>query len=86
MIAVREAMNNNDHPITLQLTVTITALVHPEPEAGGYSAEVPALPGCYTQGETLEEVRANLREAVEGWLGSAHDSALHRRAESEQVR
>src|SRR5437764_207425 len=43
--------------------------------AGGDSAEVPALPGCYTQGETLEEVRANLREAAEGWLAAAHDAA-----------
>ena len=73
-------------PITLQLTVTITALVHPEPQAGGYSAEVPALPWCYTQGETLDEVRANLREAVEGWLSSAHDAAAHRPAEPEQAR
>ena len=65
-------------PITVQFAVTLTALVHAEPEAGGYSAEVPALPGCYTQGETLEEVRANLREAAEGLLGSAHDEAMAR--------
>ncbi len=63
-------------PIPVQFTVTLTALVYPEPDAGGYSAEVPALPGCYTQEETLEEVRANLREAAEGWLGSAHDDAV----------
>ena len=63
-------------PIAVQLGVTITALVHPEPASGGYSAEVPALPGCHTEGETLEEVRFNLREAIGGWLSSAHDSAL----------
>jgi predicted RNase H-like HicB family nuclease len=81
-------MNNNTAvpPITLQLTVTITALVHPEPQVGGYSAEVPALPGCYTQGETLDEVQANLREAIEGWLSSAHETATHHRAEAEQAR
>ena len=79
-------MNNNDRPIILQLSVTITAVVHPEPEVGGYSAEVPALPGCYTQGETLDEVRANLFEAVEGWLSSAHDGEMHRRAEPEAAR
>jgi predicted RNase H-like HicB family nuclease len=79
---------NNDaatRPITVQVPVTITALVHPEPQAGGYSAEVPALPGCYTQGETLDEVRANLREAVEGWLDSAHDAAVHRPTKPEQA-
>jgi predicted RNase H-like HicB family nuclease len=65
-------------PVALHFTATLTALVYPEPEAGGYSAEVPALPGCYTQGETLEEVQANLREVAEGWLGSAHDEAVAR--------
>ena len=70
-------------PIAVQVTVTISALVYPEPEAGGYSAEVPALPGCYTQGDTLDEVRANLREAAEGWLGSAHDEATARQAAPE---
>ena len=69
-------------PIVDQFTVSLTALVFPEPDAGGYSAEVPALPGCYTQGETLEEVQANLREAAEGWLGAAHDESVAR-SESE---
>ena len=63
-------------PITVQVTVTLTAVVHPEPEAGGYSAEVPALPGCYTDGETLDEVRANLRDAAEAWLSAALDHAV----------
>ncbi len=40
-------------------------------EEGGYWAEVPALPGCFSEGETLEEVRANIREAVQGWLAVA---------------
>lgn len=42
-------------------------VVH-EAEEGGYWAEVPALPGCATQGETLDDLMANVREAVEGWL------------------
>ncbi len=69
------------HPFTLQLSVTLTAVIHPEPEAGGFSAEVPALPGCFTQGETLEEVQANLKEAAEAWLASAHDHAAQPPAE-----
>lgn len=67
-------------PVTAQFDATMKALVYPEPEAGGFSAEVPALPGCYTQGETLEEVQANLREAAEGWLDSVHDEAVVRLA------
>jgi len=39
------------------------AVIHPEP-TGGYWGEVPALPGCYSQGETVEELLANLREAA----------------------
>ena len=45
----------------------LRARVHKDPN-GGYWAEVPALPGCMTQGETLHEIESNLREAVEGWL------------------
>ena len=56
--------------------MTLTAIVRAEPEAGGYSASIPALPGCFTQGETLEEVRANLREAAEGWLAVAYDDEM----------
>ena len=47
--------------------MTIKAIIH-EAEEGGFWAEVPALPGCMTQGETLEEIESNLREAVEAWL------------------
>jgi predicted RNase H-like HicB family nuclease len=45
----------------------IKVVVH-EAEEGGYWAEVPAIPGCATQGETLEELMANLHEAIEGCL------------------
>ena len=37
-------------------------------EAGYFVAEVPALPGCLSQGKTYEEAIANITEAVEGWL------------------
>ncbi|MHB0936930.1 MAG: type II toxin-antitoxin system HicB family antitoxin [Armatimonadota bacterium] len=42
-------------------------IVH-EAEEGGYWAEVPAIPGCATQGEILEELIDNLHEAIEGCL------------------
>lgn len=45
----------------------LRVVVH-EAEEGGYWAEVPAIPGCATQGETFEELLANLYEAVEGCL------------------
>ena len=37
-------------------------------EEGGYWAEVPAIPGCATQGDSFEELLSNLYEAVEGCL------------------
>ncbi len=37
-------------------------------EAGYYVAEVPALPGCLSQGKTREEALTNVKEAVAGWL------------------
>jgi predicted RNase H-like HicB family nuclease len=45
----------------------IKVVVH-EAEEGGYWAEVPAIPGCATQGDTLEELMKNVHEAVEGCL------------------
>lgn len=47
--------------------MNIKIIVH-EAEEGGFWGEVPALPGCASQGETLDELIANLREAIEGCL------------------
>ncbi|CCI18479.1 conserved hypothetical protein [Microcystis aeruginosa PCC 9807] len=51
----------------------IKAIIHPA-EEGGYWAEVPALPGCITEGDSLEEVTHNLKDAIEGWLAVANES------------
>jgi predicted RNase H-like HicB family nuclease len=45
----------------------LKVVVHPA-EEGGFWAEVPAIAGCATQGETLEELFENLHEAIEGCL------------------
>ena len=45
----------------------IKVVVH-EAEEGGFWAEVPAIPGCATQGETFQELLKNLYEAIEGCL------------------
>lgn len=42
-------------------------VIHEDPE-GGFWAEVPALPGCYSQGETVDELKHNIREAIAGVL------------------
>ena len=45
----------------------IKVVVH-EAEEGGFWAEAPAIPGCASQGETMDELLANIREAIEGCL------------------
>ena len=61
--------------------MNIKAVVH-KAEEGGYWAEVPALPGCVTQAETMPELRRNLREAIAGWLeAGAPESAPDQEAE-----
>ncbi len=41
-----------------------TIILYPEQEEGGYSVQVPALPGCVTQGETIEEAIAMAKDAI----------------------
>jgi predicted RNase H-like HicB family nuclease len=47
-------------------------VIHPE-SAGGYWGEIPALPGCYSQGETEAELIANLKEAALGYLDALRE-------------
>lgn len=52
----------------------LKVIVH-EAEEGGYWAEVPAIPGCATQGDNFEDLLKNLYEAVEGCLAVDLDPA-----------
>lgn len=54
---------NLNYPITL----------YPDTEVGGYVAEIQDLPGCLTQGETLEEDLENINEARELWIETVYD-------------
>jgi predicted RNase H-like HicB family nuclease len=47
-------------------------VIHDEPE-GGFWAEVPALPGCYSQGEAIDDLKFNIREAIAGVLEVLHE-------------
>ncbi|MEM8677145.1 MAG: type II toxin-antitoxin system HicB family antitoxin [Cyanobacteria bacterium P01_G01_bin.67] len=51
----------------------IKAIIHPA-EEGGFWAEVPALPGCITEGDNIDEVIDNLQDAIQGWLEVANES------------
>jgi predicted RNase H-like HicB family nuclease len=45
----------------------VKVVIH-EAEEGGFWAEIPAIPGCATQGETFQELLINLQEAIQGCL------------------
>ena len=53
----------------------LRVLVHPA-EEGGFWAEIPALPGCVSEGDTYEEMLINIREAAEGWLTVATEKTV----------
>ena len=61
--------------IEVMSLMKLKAIIH-DAEEGGFWAEVPALPGCVTQGESLAELKANLHEAIEGWLLAAEDDEI----------
>jgi predicted RNase H-like HicB family nuclease len=61
------SMFNVDERNRYCVGMTIKAVIH-KAEEGGFWAEVPALPGCVTQGETMEELRTNLEDAIKLWL------------------
>ena len=55
-----------------------TVILTPDPQDGGYVAECPAIPGCISEGDTVEQSLANIKEAIEGCLESlaAHQQEL----------
>jgi len=59
-------------------SLTYTVQIEPA-EEGGFVASVPALPGCFTQGETVEQTIAMAREAIEGYLAvlTSHGQPIH---------
>ena len=54
-------------------------------ETGYYLAEVPALPGCVSQGKTIAEAKENIKEAIAGWLAVMNDKAKHHHARNFEV-
>lgn len=57
-------------------------LVH-KAEEGGFWSEIPALPGCYSQGETIDETIENIKEAIESYLMALKENDLEIPVEEE---
>lgn len=47
-----------------------TIILHPDPEQGGYTVTVPNLPGCVTEGDTLEQAIAMAKDAIHLYIES----------------
>ena len=62
----------------------LKVILEPQPE-GGYVAYVPALPGCFSQGETKEEALKNIMEAIELYLEAVEEREL-RKAQKELLK
>ncbi len=50
-----------------------TVILIPDQEVGGYTVEVPSLPGCITEGDTVEEALANARDAISVYIEALRD-------------
>lgn len=71
--------------IRMSQTYTYTIVLDRDPDAGGYVATCPALPGVVTEGETVEETLAMARDAVQGYLESLQKDGLPVPIEQEPI-
>jgi len=58
------------------MAMKLTAILESQPE-GGYTAWIPMLPGCVSEGETMQEAKKNLLDALRGYLLVANKRSLH---------
>jgi len=72
---MKEKTSQHNASVAVDQTYTYTVKIHPhEPdEAPGYWVEVPALPGCFSAGTTVEEAFEHVHEAIEGHLEALRD-------------
>ncbi len=52
-------------------------VIEEDMEDGGYVVHCPALKGCWSQGDTMEEALGNIKEAIVGYLKTLNDRAMH---------
>lgn len=70
-MAKAQARDTFDEQAERYLERPYTRMLVPDPEDGGFVAEVLELPGCLSQGDTPEEAYANLDEAMAGWIAAS---------------
>ncbi len=63
------------------MTITFKVELIPEPD-GGYVANVPALPGCHTQGDSFDEVIENIKDAIQLYIDVLYEESVSTHSES----
>ena len=56
------------------MNIPLKVVIHATKD-GWYWAEIPALPGCVSEGDTLDDLDRNIREAIDGWVDAGNDRA-----------
>ncbi len=79
VIEVMKTLNQHNksiekQPLEYHSNLQYSVTLYPDPECG-YVAQIKDLPGCLTQGETLDETIANINEARELWIETAYEAA-----------
>jgi antitoxin HicB len=69
-------MFSNKKDLAYYMTLKYVVEIHPNQSGPGFAALIPLLPGCMTQGDTLEEIWKNLKEAKELWLEVALEDGM----------
>ena len=70
-----QAMGSQRGQSTAARVMSFRVLLRAEPEDGGYSVECPALRGCRSQGETVQQALENIKDAIREYIRAAEELA-----------
>ena len=70
-------LNTKDISIKCGEEMEFKVVVEDDLEDGGYIVPCPALKGCWSQGDTIEEALENIKEAIVGYLKTLNEKAMH---------
>ena len=73
----RDGMKEQETRLVTVNGATYRLEIEPDAESGGYVASVPRLPGCITQGDTVEDVLDMAKDAIKCWLEAYEDLKQH---------
>ena len=82
-LQLKEGVTRIGAPVNVEVRVrgkAYRAVFTPDLEVGGYTVEVPELPGCITEGDDLADAKRMAKEAIEAWLAVAEPARAGRRA------